>query len=99
MKIARFSVDGWESYGRVEGDRVRVIQGDIFGEHKETRESYPLDRVKLLPPTRPTTFWVTRRTSRTRRWPSTPSASSANRRGSGPGTRAPTASSGRTTRS
>src|SRR5262245_5692140 len=58
MKIARFSVEGWESYGLVEGDRVRVIQGDIFGEHKESRASYPLDRVKLLPPTRPTTFWA-----------------------------------------
>ncbi len=23
MKIARFSVDGWDSYGRVEDDRVR----------------------------------------------------------------------------
>ena len=58
MKLARFSIDGWESYGRVDGDRVRVIQGDIFGEHKETRASYPLDRVKLLPPTRPVTFWA-----------------------------------------
>ena len=53
MKIARFSVDGWESYGRVEGDRVRVIQGDIFGEHKETQAFYPLNRVKLLPPSTP----------------------------------------------
>ena len=58
MTIARFSVAGWESYGRVEGDRVRVIQGDIFGEHKEAGASYPLDRVKLLPPTRPTAFWA-----------------------------------------
>lgn len=58
MKIARFSVDGWESYGLVEGDRVRVIQGDIFGSHAETRASYPLARVKLLPPTRPKTFWA-----------------------------------------
>jgi 2-keto-4-pentenoate hydratase/2-oxohepta-3-ene-1,7-dioic acid hydratase in catechol pathway len=58
MKFARFSVEGWESYGLVEGDRVRVIQGDIFGEHRETRAYYPLDRVKLLPPTRPTTFWA-----------------------------------------
>jgi len=58
MKIARFSVDGWDSYGRVEGDRVRVIQGDVFGEYKETQASYPLNVVKLLPPTRPTTFWA-----------------------------------------
>ena len=24
MKLARFSVDGWESYGQIEGDRVKV---------------------------------------------------------------------------
>jgi 2-keto-4-pentenoate hydratase/2-oxohepta-3-ene-1,7-dioic acid hydratase in catechol pathway len=58
MKIARFSVAGWESYGLVEGDRVRVIQGDIFGEHKASSASYPLAGVKLLPPTRPNTFWA-----------------------------------------
>lgn len=58
MKLARFSVDEWESYGLVEGDRVRVIQGDIFGEHKPTKATYPLDRVKLLPPTKPTAFWA-----------------------------------------
>jgi hypothetical protein len=58
MKIARFTVDGWTSYGRVEEGRVRVIQGDIFHDHEVTQASYPLDRVKLLPPTRPTTFWA-----------------------------------------
>jgi 2-keto-4-pentenoate hydratase/2-oxohepta-3-ene-1,7-dioic acid hydratase in catechol pathway len=58
MKLARFSVDEWESYGAVEGDRVRVIQGAIFGEHKLTKATYPLEEVKLLPPTRPTAFWA-----------------------------------------
>lgn len=58
MKLARFSVDEWESYGAVEGDQVRVIQGDIFGEHQLTRAAYPLERVKLLPPTRPKAFWA-----------------------------------------
>ena len=58
MKIARFSVAGWESSRRVVGDRVRVIEGDIFGAHCEAGASYPLDQVKLLPPTRPTTFWA-----------------------------------------
>jgi len=58
MKLARFRVDDWESYGVVEGDRVRVIQGSIFGEHRFTQASYALDRVKLLPPTRPTSFWA-----------------------------------------
>lgn len=58
MKLARFSIDAWESYGLVEDDRVRVIQGSIFGEHTLTGASYPLSRVKLLPPTRPTCFWA-----------------------------------------
>ena len=31
MKLARFRVNDWESYGIVEGDRVNVIQGDFFG--------------------------------------------------------------------
>ena len=58
MKLDRFSVDGWESYGVVEGDRVKVIQGSIFGEHHVTGASYPLDRVTLLAPSQPTTFWA-----------------------------------------
>ena len=58
MKLARFRVNEWESYGVVEGDRVRVIQGDIFGDHKFTQASYPLEQVKLLPPTHPTGFWA-----------------------------------------
>ena len=56
MKLARFRINDWESYGVVEGDRVRVIQGSIFGEYTVSQASYPLDRVKLLPPTRPTSF-------------------------------------------
>ena len=31
MKIARFSVDGWESYGRVEGERVHLLMPDAPG--------------------------------------------------------------------
>ena len=58
MKLARFRVNDWESYGLVEGDRVRVIQGSIFGEYTVSQASYPLDRVKLLPPTRPISFWA-----------------------------------------
>jgi 2-keto-4-pentenoate hydratase/2-oxohepta-3-ene-1,7-dioic acid hydratase in catechol pathway len=58
MKLARFRIDGWESYGLVEGDRIRVIQGNILGEHQVTQASYPLDRVKLLPPTQPTCYWA-----------------------------------------
>ena len=31
MKLARFSVGPWESYGLVEGDQVRVIQAAFSG--------------------------------------------------------------------
>ena len=31
MKFARFEINGWQSYGVVDGDLLRVIQGDIFG--------------------------------------------------------------------
>jgi 2-keto-4-pentenoate hydratase/2-oxohepta-3-ene-1,7-dioic acid hydratase in catechol pathway len=58
MKLARFRVNDWESFGLVEGNQVRAIQGSIFGEYTITRASYPLDRVRLLPPTRPTSFWA-----------------------------------------
>lgn len=58
MKLARFSVGAWESYGLVEDDRVRVIRGSIFGEHTVTDASYPLSQVKLLPPTVPTAYWA-----------------------------------------
>lgn len=58
MRYARFQVDGWESYGQIDGNRIRVIQGDLFGAHTVTNASYPLDRVKLLPPTRAGSFWA-----------------------------------------
>ena len=58
MKLARFRIDDWESYGLVEGDHVRVIQGSILGEYTISRASYSLEQVKLLPPTRPTSFWA-----------------------------------------
>jgi hypothetical protein len=58
MKLARFRIHDWESFGLVEGDHVRVIQGSLFGEYTITHAAYPLDQVKLLPPTRPTSFWA-----------------------------------------
>ncbi|MEK7217280.1 MAG: fumarylacetoacetate hydrolase family protein, partial [Chloroflexota bacterium] len=57
MKIAHFSVEGMEFYGSVEGDRVRAIQGSIFGDFTVTGLSFPLTSITLLPPTRPTHFW------------------------------------------
>jgi 2-keto-4-pentenoate hydratase/2-oxohepta-3-ene-1,7-dioic acid hydratase in catechol pathway len=58
MKIARFRIDERESYGLVEGDRVRVIKGSIFGDYRVTQASYPLEQIKFLPPTQPTSFWA-----------------------------------------
>ena len=47
-----------ESFGLVEGDHVRVIQGSLFGDYTLTYAAYPLDQVQLLPPTHPTSFWA-----------------------------------------
>ena len=58
MKLARFRINGWESYGLVEGAEVRAIQGDIFREYSISEATYPLDRVKLLPPTQAASFWA-----------------------------------------
>ena len=58
MKLARFRVDGWESYGLVDGDHIKAIHGDIYSQYEITDASYPLSRVKLLPPTHPTAFWA-----------------------------------------
>lgn len=52
-RYARFRVDGRMAYGVVEGDRVREIKGDIFGDHQTTDTTHALADVKLLVPTRP----------------------------------------------
>jgi 2-keto-4-pentenoate hydratase/2-oxohepta-3-ene-1,7-dioic acid hydratase in catechol pathway len=53
-RFARFEVDGKVAYGLVEGDRVRQIEGDLFGRWKPTEETHALAEVKLLVPTVPT---------------------------------------------
>ena len=58
MKFARFEVNGWQSYAVVEGDQLRVIQGDLFGQHHFTDAKYPVSSVKILPPTQPSSFWA-----------------------------------------
>ena len=58
MKFARFRVDGYDYYGQVEADRLRAIQGDLFsGDYRLTGAVFALDRVTLLPPSRPVNFW------------------------------------------
>lgn len=53
MKIARF-VDGDEiRYGAVQGDQIRVIEGDLFGEYQLSEQEVSFDSVQLLAPVAP----------------------------------------------
>jgi len=53
MKFARFEHRGRECYGLVEADKIYRIDGDIFSDHKVTKEAYDLSGVKLLAPCKP----------------------------------------------
>jgi 2-keto-4-pentenoate hydratase/2-oxohepta-3-ene-1,7-dioic acid hydratase in catechol pathway len=50
---ARFEVDGRVAYGVVEGQQVREIEGELFGEHRATDRLHALDQVRLLVPCEP----------------------------------------------
>ncbi len=52
-KYVRFQHGQMVAYGIVEGDRVRPIQGDLFGSWKPGETTLALSEVKLLPPTQP----------------------------------------------
>lgn len=52
-KCARFQVGDKTAYGIVEGDRVRRIEGNLFGQWSKTDKTYALTDVKLLAPTVP----------------------------------------------
>ena len=55
MRLARFEVkDGQILHGVIEDDSVVVVEGDILGEWKKTRQTFPLSEVKLLAPIVPT---------------------------------------------
>lgn len=49
---ARFQHDGKVSYGQVEEDQIKIIDGNLFGKWKLTDQSVPLADVKLLVPSR-----------------------------------------------
>ncbi|KUO64824.1 MAG: hypothetical protein APF84_18850 [Gracilibacter sp. BRH_c7a] len=54
MKYVRFQkADKTIKSGIVEGNSIKTVEGNIFGEHKVTDESYNLDDVKLLSPVEP----------------------------------------------
>src|ERR1700722_5040470 len=52
-----FELDGRIPHGLVGGDRVRELEGDLFGEHTLSSVSRALTTTKLLLPVRPKTFF------------------------------------------
>jgi 2-keto-4-pentenoate hydratase/2-oxohepta-3-ene-1,7-dioic acid hydratase in catechol pathway len=53
VRYARFEHAGAVGYGIVDGDTVRVLDGDFLGSHSETGETLALADLSLLPPTVP----------------------------------------------
>ena len=53
MRFARYSVGEEVSYGIVEGDNVRDIDGTPFGDYCTTERVRPLSTVRLLAPSEP----------------------------------------------
>lgn len=53
-RFARFRVGDSTAYGVVEGDRVRELEGDPFGDRVKTDRTHALKDVTLLAPTQPT---------------------------------------------
>ena len=53
MKLANFLYHGRKGFGVVEDGEIKVVKGDIFSGFNLTRQVYPLEEVKLLPPTQP----------------------------------------------
>jgi 2-keto-4-pentenoate hydratase/2-oxohepta-3-ene-1,7-dioic acid hydratase in catechol pathway len=56
-KYCRFMADGKTYNGALHGNMVDIVEGDIFGGFSALRMSFPLERVKLLPPIHPTKVW------------------------------------------
>ena len=57
MKWCRYSYQGETSFGLVEGETVREIEGVPWGQHTVTGPAVPLTDVKLEIPTVPSTFF------------------------------------------
>lgn len=53
-KYIRYRVGSSTSYGVLEGDVVRQIEGNLFGSHRPTGVTLPLSGVQLLNPCQPT---------------------------------------------
>jgi 2-keto-4-pentenoate hydratase/2-oxohepta-3-ene-1,7-dioic acid hydratase (catechol pathway) len=57
QRYCRFSVDGRTYNGVLRGNMVDIIEGDFLSGFSGMRMSYPMDRIKLLPPFVPTKIW------------------------------------------
>lgn len=53
-RYLRFRVGDSTAYGVLEGDRVRELKGDLFGDRAKTDKTHALKDVKALTPTEPT---------------------------------------------
>jgi 2-keto-4-pentenoate hydratase/2-oxohepta-3-ene-1,7-dioic acid hydratase in catechol pathway len=53
-KFIRYRHDGAAHYGILDGAIVRELEGDIFGKHRETGKTRPLEGLPLLNPCQPT---------------------------------------------
>lgn len=54
VRYCRFQVGDAVAYGIVEGDVVRQLSGDLFGDWRKTDTTFPLQNITLLVPTQPT---------------------------------------------
>ncbi|MGI9861233.1 fumarylacetoacetate hydrolase family protein [Moorella naiadis] len=52
-KLVRFVVNGKVYYGRLEGENIQVMAGDIFSSPQETGRHYNINQVRLLAPCQP----------------------------------------------
>lgn len=59
VKYVRFQADETVAYGVVEGNLVRQLDGDLFGQWKKTDRTYELSSVRLLVPCRPSKVLAT----------------------------------------
>src|SRR3954468_11534715 len=57
-KFCRFQSNNHTSYGIVDGDTVRAIEGDPFRGYTLKSQQYPLSHVSLLVPVVPGTFYA-----------------------------------------
>src|SRR5271170_1724996 len=56
MNWARLALEGRTVFGTVEGDRLALHEGDMFGAATRTGETAPLEGARWLPPCQPSKF-------------------------------------------